>query len=304
MPLASAPVVLIANPAAGRGSAVERARAASAALARVQVAAEVCTPQTPQAAVVIAREAAASGATAVVACGGDGTMHTVLQAVAGTSTPFAILPCGTGDDNAHQLRTPGEPNAWAAELGAALQSGRIRTIDLGRATADSEQRWFMGVLSTGFDSCVNERANRMSWPRGQAKYLASILAELGSFVPVPYRVTVDGVEHADTGMLVCVGNGSRYGGGMLVCPDAVVDDGLLDLTWLGEVPRATFLRVFPTVFRGTHVRHRAVRTLRGRSIRIEGAGQVAYADGERLGELPVEITVVPQALRVLDFRLP
>lgn len=267
------------------------------------VPAEVHVPGTPHEAVDLARMAVSAGASAVVACGGDGTMHTVLQAVAGTVTPFAILPCGTGDDNAHQLRMPTRPQAWAAAFGTALQAGRFRRIDLGRARADGVQRWFMGVLSTGFDSCVNERANRMSWPRGRAKYLASIVAELGSFTPVPYRVTLDGVDHVEAGMLVCVGNGSRYGGGMLVCPDAMVDDGLLDLTWLTQVPKTTFLRVFPTVFRGTHVRNRAVRTLRGASIRIDGPGQVAYADGERLGQLPVEVTVVPEALRVLDFRL-
>lgn len=281
---------------------MKRARAAVDLLSEHGVAAEVAAPDSPQSSAMRAHEAVSAGAAAVVACGGDGTMNTVLQGMAQTATPFAILPCGTGDDNAHQLGTPTRLDAWAAAFCDALRSQRMRRIDLGHASTAQEQRWFMGVLSTGFDSCVNERANRMSWPRGQSKYLVGILAELGSFHPVPYQVSVDGVELADAGMLVCVGNGSRYGGGMRVCPDAAVDDGLLDLTWLTEVPKTTFLRVFPTVFRGTHVRHRAVRTLRGRAIRIQGAGQVAYADGERVGELPVEISVVPQALRVLDLR--
>ena len=100
-------------------------------------------------------------------------------------------------------------------------------------------------------------------------------------------------------MLVSVGNGSRYGGGMRICPDARSDDGLLDVTWLGAVSKPTFLRVFPSVFRGTHVEHPAVRTFRGRSMRIAAEGQIAYADGERIGPLPVEIEVRPSALRVL-----
>jgi diacylglycerol kinase (ATP) len=249
-----------------------------------------------------ARTAVASGSRALVACGGDGTMNTALQEVAGSMTPFAILPCGTGNDNAHEMGMPTALESWVQSLAAAMNEDRVRVVDLGLAATSEAERWFMGVLSTGFDSSVNERANRMSWPPGLAKYLVGVLAELGSFQPIAYRVCIDGVEHVDQGMLVCVGNGSRYGGGMRVCPDAQVDDGVLELTWLGRVPKTTFLRVFPTVFAGTHVRHPAVRTLRGRTFDIEGAGQVAYADGERIGPLPVRIEVVPAAVRLLDLR--
>ena len=294
--------VLIANPAAGRGRAVDRARQAIARLQASGIPAVVREPGTVAQARQAAREAVDADAQVVIACGGDGTMNTVLQEVAGTSTPFGILPSGTGNDNARELDMPGDLDSWCQAVTAALPVNRLRTIDLGRARTDVDQRWFMGVLSTGFDSSVNERANRMSWPPGQAKYLAGILAELGSFQPISYRVLIDGTEQVDEGMLVCVGNGSRYGGGMRVCPQAQVDDGVLDLTWLARVPKTTFLRVFPTVFRGTHVRHPAVRTFRGRLIEIHGPGQIAYADGERIGPLPVEVEVVPEALRVLDLR--
>lgn len=295
-------VVLIANPAAGRGRSVARALEAGRLLEREGMAASVVLPGSAHQAKEAACQAVDDGAAAVVACGGDGTMHAVLQGVAGSQVPLAILGCGTGNDNAHELQTPARLGRWAPAVVSALRADRCRIIDLGRATVGSEQHWFMGVLSTGFDSSVNERANRMSWPRGRSKYLVGIAAELASFVPVPYLVRVDAEQHADEGMLVCVGNGSRYGGGMRVCPEACLDDGLLELTWLERVPKATFLRVFPTVFRGTHVRHPAVRTLRGERIHVDGPGQVAYADGERIGPLPVDVEVVPGALRVLDFR--
>lgn len=298
-----ATIVLVANPAAGRGRAVRSAQEAAAKLRAIGVSVELVVPGSAEAAISAARQAVSRRPNAVVACGGDGTMNVVLQAVAESSVPFAILPCGTGNDNARGLGMPADPVAWACAVADSIHAGRVRRIDLARAwTGDSGGmgHWFLGVLSTGFDSCVNERANQMAWPRGRAKYLVSIAAELRSFKPAAYSVSVDGVDHCDQGMLVCVGNGSSYGGGMRVCPTAQVQDGLLDITWVGPLRTSTFLRVFPSVFRGTHVQNPAVRVLRGRQIRIQAAGQVAYADGERLGAVPVDITVVPDALHVLD----
>jgi diacylglycerol kinase (ATP) len=155
------------------------------------------------------------------------------------------------------------------------------------------------VLTTGFDSSVNERANRMSRLGGQ-RYNVAMVRELASFRPLAYTVTIDGQEITSPGTLVTIGNGPQYGGGMRICPGALLDDGLLDITWLGAVSRVTLLRVFPSVYSGTHVEHPAVRTFRGRSLRVEAPGQIAYADGERIGPLPVDVEVRPGALRVLS----
>ena len=138
----------------------------------------------------------------------------------------------------------------------------------------------------------------MSWPKGKAKYAAAIVGELRVFKPVRYDADIDGVSVSEGAMLVAVGNGRFYGGGMLICPDADVHDGVLDVTWLEAVGIPTFLRAFPSVFRGTHVRRGDVRTFRGESIRLVAAGQLAYADGERVGPLPIDIRVLPSALRV------
>jgi diacylglycerol kinase (ATP) len=294
-------VILLANPAAGRGRALKSAEAAAAKLRTFGASVELVVPESAEDADIAARQAVARVPSAIVACGGDGTMNVVLQAVAMSAVPFAILPCGTGNDNARGLGMPVDPVIWATAVAASISQPRVRRIDLARAQTGGPGRWFLGVLSTGFDSCVNERANRMEWPRGRAKYLVGIAAELRSFKPVAYSVSVDGIDHSDEGMLVCVGNGSSYGGGMRVCPTAHIQDGLLDVTWVGPLKTSTFLRVFPSVFRGTHVENPAVRVLRGREIRIQAAGQVAYADGERLGDVPVDISVVPDALHVLDL---
>ena len=201
----------------------------------------------------LARQALDEGADALVACGGDGTVHLALQLVAGTETPLGIIPVGTGDDNA---RTLGLPLADAEAAADIVASGHVRTVDAGRiSAADGVQRWFLGVMSSGFDSAVNERANTISWPKGQARYLVSILGELRVFKPLPYTVVIDDVHHDGKAMLVAVGNGVSYGGGMKVCPSAIVDDGELSVLFLAELGKPTFLRVLPKVFSGTHVTH-------------------------------------------------
>ena len=99
-------------------------------------------------------------------------------------------------------------------------------------------------------------------------------------------------------MMLAIGNGPSYGGGMFVCPNADLDDAKLDLTFLTKTNRATFLTIFPRVFKGTHIHHPSVRSLRGATIRVEAQGQTAFADGERVGPLPVDVGVVPRGLRV------
>jgi diacylglycerol kinase (ATP) len=293
-------VWLIANPVAGGGRGARHASAAALALRGAGVACRLVQPTSAGDSTTAARDAVAAGARAVVACGGDGTVHAVLQALVGGPVPLGIVAGGSGDDIAAGLGfTTDGADQIARGLVAAVTGDRSRVLDVGAArTADGVERYFLGVLSTGFDSSVNERANAMRRLAGH-RYNVAIARELASFRALDYDVVIDGVREQRPGMLVSVGNGSRYGGGMRVCPAALPDDGLLDVTWLGAVSKATFLRVFPSVFRGTHVEHPAVRTYRGTSLRIAADGQVAYADGERIGPLPVEIEVRPAALRVL-----
>ncbi len=205
------------------------------------------------------RNRVAAGVDGVVAVGGDGLLNLALQVVAGTDVPLGIVPAGTGNDIARALGLALDDPVAAVDLAVA---GRTRPVDLGRASG----RWFAGVLGSGFDSMVNERANRMTWPSGRSRYNLAILAELRTFKPVPYTLELDGETWQTEAMLVAVGNGSSYGGGMRVCPDARLDDGLLDVTVLGPISKLEFLRVFPTVYKGTHVDHPAVTVRRARQV--------------------------------------
>jgi diacylglycerol kinase (ATP) len=238
-----------------------------------------------------ARAAIGAGADALVALGGDGIVHLAIQAVAGTVVPLGIVPAGTGNDLAHALDVPDDPLAAAA----VVVAGRTRTIDAVR----SGDRWFGGVLGSGFDSMVNERANTMSWPRGKSRYNLAILAELRVFKPIPFIITLDGEVWETSAMLVAVGNGTSYGAGMKVCPGAVLDDGLLDVTVLGPVPKRRFIRMFPKVYSGAHVALPEVTVRRARVVGLDAAGVVAYADGERFAALPITCECVPGALTVL-----
>ncbi len=177
-----------------------------------------------------------------------------------------------------------------------LKAARTRSIDLGRVGGT----WFGTVLASGFDSRVNDRGNRMRWPAGRFKYDLAMAAELAAFKPVPYRITLDGGDvHETEATLVAVGNGSSYGGGMRICAGAEPDDGLFDITVVGPCSRTTLLKVFPRVYKGTHLDHPAVTVHRAATVELVAPGTTGYADGEPLGALPLTAECVPGAVRVL-----
>jgi diacylglycerol kinase (ATP) len=220
-----------------------------------------------------------------------------LNAVAGTDTPLGIVPAGTGNDLANSLKLPiKEPLAATGVIADRLMSGGAWPMDAVR----TGEKWFGCVLGAGFDSRVNDRANRMSWPRSRMRYNLAILAELRVFKPLHFRLTLDNGEPWETeAMLVALGNAKSYGAGMLVCPDADLADGLIDVTVLGPVSKPEFLKTFPKVFKGTHVTHPAVTTTRAKVVTIEGEGITAYADGEFVSDLPITCECVPGAVRIL-----
>ncbi|GAA2162303.1 diacylglycerol/lipid kinase family protein [Pedococcus bigeumensis] len=246
--------------------------------------------------------AIAQGLDVLAVVGGDGMVHLGVELAAETRTTLAIIAAGTGNDVARGLGLPVHDPVRAADL---VTTGVPRTIDAARhVDAHGVRHWYVGVLGAGFDSLVNERANTWPWPKGQMRYNLAVLRELPFFRAIPYLVTIDGVRHETKAMLVVVGNGPSYGGGMQVLPDAKFDDGLLDVMLLHEISTLEFLKVFPKVFKGAHVGHPAVEIIRGRSVTLEAEGIVAYADGERFAPLPLTVDVVPGAVTVLAPAAP
>ncbi|MEV6927952.1 diacylglycerol kinase [Dactylosporangium sp. NPDC051485] len=293
-------IALLANPTAGKGRrasllpvVVERLGAGGAAVtvlaggSAAQVRAE-------------AHRAVEDGCDALVAMGGDGTVHLGLQAVAGRPVPFGIVPAGTGNDFAVRLGLPASPVAAAGVVADALRDGTRRSIDLARLEgADGTRVWFGAVLAAGFDAFVNERANRIRWPRGPQRYNRAIVEELLALRPRRYRMSLDGIPAEFDSVLVAVGNTESYGGGFRILPGADPADGLLDVVVAEPLGRLTLMRLRPKVLKGTHVHDRRVRTMRARTVELAADGVTAYADGERICPLPVTITCVPGALTLL-----
>jgi len=289
-------VALLVNPAAGRGRGLLLAEFVGDRLRADGDEVRTLVGRDAEEAAAQARSAVAEQVGALVAVGGDGLVNLALQAVAGTGVPLGVVPAGTGNDVARMLGVPcGRKQQAVAAAVDVIRAGGTRRIDAGRVG----DRWFLSVLSSGFDSRVNERANRMTWPPGRARYNLAILAELRVFRPVPFIVTLDDEELRTDAMLVAVGNCQSYGGGMRICPGADVGDGLFDVTILTPLSTITFLRLFPSLFRGEHVRHPAVLTRRAQRVSVSAAGMTAYADGEPVGPLPVTAEVVPNAVTVL-----
>lgn len=284
-------IALVVNPTSGRGRGARIAPAVRERLAAAGLTVDVHTTTCAEDVGRIAAEVVASGADAVALIGGDGTIHLGAQVLANSGMPFGVIPAGTGNDFARGLGVPLNDPAAAADL---VVAGRTRTIDL----AVAKDEFITTVVAGGFDSLVNKRANAMSWPKGNARYTVATFIELRTFKPLEYVVTVDGEVIETKAMLVAVGTGPTYGGGLQICAGAELDDGQLDVTIIQPVSRLTLLQMFPKLSKGTHVGHPAVRTLRGSSVRIESPGITAYGDGEVLGPLPVDIGIAPGALTV------
>ena len=285
-------IALLTNPVAGKGRG---ARARAAALPRLRDAGLVVQDlqgRDADDALALARRCVSEGVEALVVCGGDGMVHLAVQALAGTPVRLGVIPAGTGNDVARYFDLPRRDPVAAADRVIAW---RTRTVDLAR----SGSSYFATVLAAGFDAVVNERANAMTWPRGQMRYNLATLAELRTFEPVAYTVELDGVSRRLEAMLVAVGNGPSYGGGLRITEGALLDDGLLDVVIIKTMTKPDLVRTYPRLFRGTHTSHPQYEHHRVSRVTLAAPGITAYADGERFGRLPLTIECAPGALKVL-----
>ncbi|GIF03251.1 diacylglycerol/lipid kinase family protein [Actinoplanes siamensis] len=293
-------IAVLANPRAGRGRHRGLLPGVLQELGAAGRPVRLLEADSGAAAEQVCHRAVADGAVALVAVGGDGTVHRVLQAVAGRAVGFGIVAAGTGNDFASATGVPGDPLQAAAGIAAALRAGRDHRFDaVLAADAAGRERWFCAVLAAGFDALVNERANRMARPRGPRRYDLAIVLELARLRARSYTLEIDGEVRTVAAEIVAVGNAASYGGGMRILPGADPADGLLDVIWARPLGRGGLARLTPGLRQGTHVTDPRVTVLRGRHVRVHADGIVGYADGERLGPLPLDLTCVPGAIRLL-----
>ncbi|MGY4720931.1 diacylglycerol/lipid kinase family protein [Naumannella huperziae] len=295
-------LTLLVNPSAGRGRAGRILPQVSAALVRSlpEVALSVVRATDFAEADAGARAcvAAARPGDALIVMGGDGMMGLGMDAVAGTGVPLGLIPAGTGNDICRGLGIPTHPLA-AARL---IARGRPRPVDAiavrGSLARGGTERFVGSVVASGFDARVNRRANHIRLPIGSLRYAASALAELATFEPLHYKITIDGRLRELPAMFVAVANTAYYGGGMQIAPGADPSDGMLDVTVIHPVSRFTLLRLLPTMYGGSFVRDPSVERFRTPAIDIDGAGLYAMGDGEELGPPPLSLRADPGALLV------
>ena len=235
--------------------------------------------------------ALAEGAERLVAVGGDGTVRLALQAIADTPTVLGIVPAGTGNDFARAFGL--RPGAdLAAAVARAL--GPPRAVDAIR----TPRGWVATAVTGGFSGDVNRRATAMRFPSGRGRYTAATLTTLPRLRTRPVVVTADGRRRSFDAAFIVVANTAFFGGGMAICPEADPSDGLLDVLVVGAVGRVELLRLFPKVFKGTHVTHRKVSQFRGRVVEIDGDELELWGDGDPLAPAPLRLEAMPGAVRL------
>lgn len=247
--------------------------------------------------VLQAERAVAQGVEVVVAGGGDGTINAVMQALVGSDSALAVIPLGTGNDFARTLGIDSNIDR-AVET---LAIGRSVQIDVARWRQGERSGYFLNVAGCGFDAAVAATINNgVRRLRGKPAYLYAILSTLFRYRPVHLSLRADGVEREANAMLCAIANAQSYGAGLRVAPMASLQDGLLDLVIVGSLGRFEFLLNLPKVLSGKHLDHPKVSHLAFRNLRITSSPPSPFLiDGELLGSEPVEIEVVPRALRVL-----
>lgn len=228
----------------------------------------------------------------VIAIGGDGLVNLCLQYLARSGITLGVIPAGTGNDFA---RAVGVNGLSVNKIFDLYTKSDPAEIDLGLVKSQSSERWFVQVLSTGFDAEVNSRANKIRWPKGKSKYTIATVRTLAKFRPITYEIEMDGHKLSQSAMLFTIANGKTYGGGMRICPGASNSDGIFELLLVRPVSRFVLLTIFPKVFKGNHIPHQKIDTYQAKEVKIS-ASTSSYADGEYVANLPITVTNVGNAL--------
>lgn len=300
--------VCIVNPASGGGQTGLRWPSLEARLTRAGLAFEVRVTRHAGEATALTRAALRDGADTIVAVGGDGTIHEVVNGFFEGETPLSpearlgILPAGSGSDLIKTLGIPADADGAIARLTA----GRTRRVDLGRAhyatDAGEHACYFINTASAGLSGAVLARMRELpGFVTGSAAYMLGSLLTLLAFKPFALTLELDdGTSHATEALFVVAGNGRYFGAGMQALPGARMDDGLLDVVLLGPMPLWELLLNFPRIYAGTHLALPAVRHWRTRRLTVTTAApQPLEVDGEQPGTTPARFELLPAALTIL-----
>jgi YegS/Rv2252/BmrU family lipid kinase len=286
------PLVLLVNPSSAGGKTLKLLPRLEQALDAARAEFRMQRTRGLEHGVEQALAATEAGEVPVVVSG-DGLIGAVGGAMAGAETPLGIVPGGRGNDLARVLGIPEDPEG-AVEV---LLAGASRRIDVGEVNG----KRFLGIVSVGFDSEANRRANETRFVRGNLVYAYAALRTLLGWKPARFTIRANGESIRLSGYSISVANSQAFGGGMFIAPNARLDDGEFDIVSVGEVGKLRFVGNLPKVFKGTHVEEDEVHVFRAPHLELSASRPFpVYADGEHLTELPASLRVLPRALSVLS----
>lgn len=292
------PIGLVINPTANRGKGQQTGELLKQVLAERGLAFVDLSGDTAAAARDRSAEAISNQElSGVVAVGGDGTAQLGVNLAVPNQVPFGLVPAGSGNDQARELGIPlGDPAAAVQNIIDGMKSPR--RVDVMRVKTDSRELWSIGSVSGGFDALCAKRANGLKWPKGPNSYVAAMLLELPKFKPIAYQLEIDGETREIRAMLCGVANVKNFGGGMMISPNSEIADGNLELFILHEVSRPRLLKIFPSVYKGEHLRYPEVEIVSVKSVRIANSGYPVSCDGELIGNAPFSVQLSPAGLAV------
>lgn len=287
-------LLFIVNPTAGNGRGSRIARLLADAVKARDIHGVIRVTKRPGHGEELAAEAGAESWDGIVAVGGDGTVHEAVNGLAGSDVPLGIIPVGTGNDFARALGIPRQPLP-ALDV---ITAGHVRSVDLGEVNG----RRYVQVAGVGFDAQVAAAVTRYRsrLPGGGAlPYLWGILQHMATYKNQPLTLETDTDTIQRDALMVAAGNTRNYAGGLMICPDAQLDDGLLDICLIGDLSHLERVSVLARVFSGGHTRHPKVSYGKLTRLNIDGPRNLlVQADGQIIGHLPAELRVLPLAGRV------
>ena len=293
----------IVNPTAGKGAAARLVEPLRAELERRAVEYELITTTRPGHATAAAR---LSKGSVVVAVGGDGTLNEVANGLSGPNKTLGIIPAGSGNDF---IKSVGIPPKFLPALDILLR-GERRSVDLGTVSCgppegNSPPRYFVNGVGIGFDAAVAARTREIKFLGGNALYIVAVLQTLGKYVPPRFTLSIDHETRVSNNLLIAVGNGRCAGGGFYLTPDAIVDDGLLDICMVGVKTIPQILSLMPKVMKGKHHGVPGVTFLREKGLTVSAEEPFfVHADGEIVGDgvHDVQVGILPGRLLIICGR--
>ncbi|WP_275900492.1 diacylglycerol/lipid kinase family protein [Anoxybacteroides rupiense] len=290
----------VVNKISGNGKGLKVWKKVEKLLQEKQVNYQVRFTERPKHAVEMVKEFSSEACHAVVAVGGDGTIHDVANGLIHSNIPLGIIPAGSGNDLARALDIPMD---YKRALERILR-GKKRKMDVGKIG----EEYCMTVTGIGFDGKVAEINNAAKYKDllnlvrlGDLSYGLSVLHALFQYRPVRIQLKIDGeVQSFSNVWFIAIANTPNYGGGIKICPDACYDDGLFDICIVHSVTKWELLRTFPKAYKGKHVSHPSVTMIKGKQVEIIAEPPIiVQSDGEILTKTPVNVTIQKEALLIM-----